>query len=221
MFVILGNENIQLYINEGKVFLPTCVKITKIYVQEKEDDLVCTKFPQVYFDSPYSNRKIRGYIRFNNILTQQNQMKIDCTLRKSSIVVDGNNQTFFIIKANGSSQSAHEYIPHLVDLKINNGNLNNYFEHHSLLFNGSDFYERINKFFGPMHTNSIDENTDENNNNVINHSAKVSKSNWSFNLIEIFFTYANKSLLFILTLIIIFFIFLIFIYLLICKFKIN
>ncbi|RNA44389.1 hypothetical protein BpHYR1_009679 [Brachionus plicatilis] len=166
------NDNIQLYINDGKVFLPTCVIVRKIYIQERENFQVCSRYPQVTFDSPYSSIKIQGFIRFNNILTQQDHIKKDCSMHKTSMIVEGNNQKFFLIKINGSIQTADEYTPHLVDLKINNGNLNNYFEHHSLLFNGSDFFEQINEILDPLKIVRTEEISDENTNNQINLSAK-------------------------------------------------
>lgn len=181
------------------------------------NNLPCTRFPQVYFESPYSSNKIKGYIRFNNIITEQDT-QIECSLRKTTMIIEGENKKYFNIKMNGEFQTVNEFTTHIEDLKINRVNLNNYFEHHSLLFNGSDFYEQFNEFLNPLvHS---DKNEELGSINEIKENLSgIRSSNWSFKSIRQFFSTVIKSFefSFICTL---FFIFLLFITIfLIYKFK--
>lgn len=183
IYLLTENENVQLYINNGKFFLPTCINISKIYVKENEKNLSCTQFPEVFFDSPYSSKKVKGYIRFNNILTEQ-ASHIACTLRKTSMIIDADNGKYFNFLLSGPSQTVREFVPHQVDLKLNSLNLKNNFDHHYLLFNGSDFYEQINEYLNPLTNSRSIELFSKIENERKKKFSNERSSNWSFKTIE-------------------------------------
>ncbi|CAF0812637.1 unnamed protein product [Brachionus calyciflorus] len=167
----LGEKDLILYMNSGKVFVPTCVNVSTIIISNNTNNDNCDRDIEISYLKNDSSKRFKGYLRANNLITQFSTKRENCArVQKSIVVTVENRNKYSIIKRKDNILEVLDFNVQTTDFRIDYGNLVNLYNHHDYLVNGSSFYEKINEYFEPKDTVGLD---DKGSNNFFGKDDKI------------------------------------------------
>ena len=160
----------MIYINNGLAYIPICNQITEIiiknenFIKESDSDKICYKDFLIDYKSNGTTRK--GFLRYENIITTSST-KINCNLNnEKELIIDNKIK----LSKKNNKISISKYSSSQIKLKNRGNQLNNIFNHHKYLTNGTDVFENIDAILTIQN-----ENVGSSNNNGILNTNKLEK----------------------------------------------